>query len=61
MNTSPDIFKRVIRRITKWYTDGHDYFRIIGELEDLTDHQLKDIGLRRADISRVARRTVYMR
>ena len=45
-------------RVLAWWQERRRIARTIAELEELSDAELADIGISRADIERVARRTV---
>jgi uncharacterized protein YjiS (DUF1127 family) len=48
---APDLLRGLIARIASW----RRYRATLTELSELTDRQLADIGILRADIARVAR------
>lgn len=45
--------------LRKALADRALYWRTIGELESLSDRDLLDLGLRRDDLGRIARESVY--
>lgn len=48
---------RLTERIAAWWDERRRIARTIAELEQLSDAELNDIGISRADIARVARRS----
>ena len=47
-------------RLVTWLREQRRYRRTVNELSALSDRELDDIGLRRADIEDVARRSAYL-
>lgn len=51
---SPSLFERLIDRLNEPFLR----LRAVNELENLSDHQLRDIGIERPDIAIVADREI---
>jgi uncharacterized protein YjiS (DUF1127 family) len=49
----------LLARLVAWWDERRRIARTIAELEQLSDAELADIGISRADIARVARRSVH--
>jgi|DewCreStandDraft_4_1066084.scaffolds.fasta_scaffold00029_291 uncharacterized protein YjiS (DUF1127 family) len=50
----------LVGRLAAWWEERRRIARTIAELEQLSDAELADIGISRADIERVARRSVRL-
>ena len=44
-----------IKAIVEWFKENHEYSKIYNELQSLSDHELRDIGICRTHIPCVAR------
>jgi uncharacterized protein YjiS (DUF1127 family) len=54
----PGALRALFTRLAAWWDERRRIARTIDELEQLSDHELADIGITRADIVRVARGSV---
>jgi uncharacterized protein YjiS (DUF1127 family) len=54
---SPAGSSGLLARLVSWVGDQRRYRRTVGELSQLTDRELADIGLSRSEIDLVAKRT----
>jgi uncharacterized protein YjiS (DUF1127 family) len=55
--TSPVGSSGLFARLVSWVGEQRRYRRTLGELSQLTDRELADIGLSRSEIDLVAKRT----
>ena len=46
-------------RLSKAWTDSRAYRATLAELQDLTDRELRDLGMSRHELRRIAREAVY--
>jgi uncharacterized protein YjiS (DUF1127 family) len=51
---SPSLFARLIGRLNEPFVR----LRVVNELENLSDHHLRDIGIARRDIATIAEREI---
>ena len=49
----------MISLLTKWYARNQIYRKTYKELNSLTNHQLKDLGLSRGSIEQIALEAAY--
>ncbi len=54
----PGLLRDLLARLAAWWDERRRIARTIDELEQLSDAELADIGISRADIARVARGSV---